>query len=115
MKPRQNETEYQEIKKVLKGSDVTSEEQLNEKINGMLKAARLYSLIGGLLMIIFLVLLPRFSIFTIMIFCLFMAWLWSSTIASKNYFQRYLDESKSEVNNNDEVQITATTNSDKDK
>ncbi len=110
MKPRQNEAEYQEIKKVLKGSDINSEEQLNEKIQGMFKAARLYSLIGGLLMITLLLILPRFSIFTVMLFCLFMAWLWSSTMASKNYFQRYLDESKTDEANLNETNADETNN-----
>lgn len=92
MKPRQNETEYQEIKKVLHGGNISSPEQIDEKIQGMLKAARLYSLLGGLLIVTLVLILPKFSIFTIMIYCLFLAWLWSSTLASKHYFRRYLEE-----------------------
>ncbi len=103
MKPRNNEAEYQQIKKVLNDSNINTVEKLDEKIQGMLKAARLYSLLGGLLMITLLLLLPRFSIFTVMIFCLFMAWLWSSTLASKHYFQRYLDESNIGGNSDDHV------------
>ncbi|MGH1428766.1 MAG: hypothetical protein ACRBEE_12555 [Arenicella sp.] len=99
MKPRQNEAEYQAIKKVLLDSDIHSEKDIKLKTQGMMKAAKLYSVLGSLLMLTFVLILPRYSVFTILLFCLYMAWLWSSTLASKHYFQRYLQEANSEAQN----------------
>ncbi len=99
MKPRQNEAEYQAIKKVLLDSDIHSEKDIRLKTQGMMKAAKLYSVLGSLLMLTFVLVLPRYSVFTILLFCLYMAWLWSSTLASKHYFQRYLQETNPEAQN----------------
>ena len=96
MKPRQNEAEYQAIKKVLLDSDIHSKQDVTLKTQGMMKAAKLYSLLGSLLMLTLILILPRYTIFTILLFCLYMAWLWSSTLASKHYFQRYLEETNTE-------------------
>ena len=94
MPRRQNEAEYQEIKKILSASNISSAEKLQLKIDGMMKAARLYSLAGLGVAIVLLTVLPKYALFIILLFSLYMAWLWSSTLSSKHYFKRYLDEKK---------------------
>lgn len=96
MKPRQSEAEYQEIKKILSASNVSCADDMQDKMNGMMKAAKLYSIAGASLVVTLLILLPKFSVFTVLLYCLYMAWLWSSTLSSKHYFKRYLDESTSQ-------------------
>lgn len=92
MKKRLNETEYQQIKKILSASNITDEKGIQLKLKGMLASAKRYSIIGFILTALLIVLLPRFSVFIVLIFCLFLAWLWSSTISSQQYFKRYLRE-----------------------
>jgi len=92
MKKRNSETEYQAIKTMLLANDLKTDEQVNEKIVNMFSSAKRYSVFSALAALILCLALPKFSIFIILGFCIFMAWLWSSSVSSKHYFQRYLNE-----------------------
>ena len=96
MRKNLNEKEYQEIKRILLASNVSTENQVEFKIQGMLGTAKKYTVVSFILALILAVLLPRFIVFTVMIFCLYIAWLWSSTLSSKSYFTRYLKEIEQE-------------------
>ena len=96
MRKNLNEKEYQEIKRILLASNVSTENQVEFKIQGMLGTAKKYTVVSFILALILAVLLPRFIVFTVMIFCLYTAWLWSSTLSSKSYFTRYLKEIEQE-------------------
>ena len=96
MRKNLNEKEYQEIKRILLASNVSTENQVELKIQGMLGTAKKYTIVSFILALILAVLLPRFIVFTVMIFCLYIAWLWSSTLSSKSYFTRYLKEIEQE-------------------
>ena len=92
MKKKLNESEYQQIKKVLQESGINTMEQLDAKRQAMFKSAQHYSLIAFVLLVIIMFLLPKYIVFTVMFFLLAMAWLWSSTVGSQHYFKRYIDE-----------------------
>ena len=97
LKKKMNENEFQKIKQVLWDSNVKTEEHVKIKFQGMLKSALIYSGICVLIAVFFILLLPKYSAFTILILCIYAAWLWSSIILSKQYFKRYLEEIKNDT------------------
>lgn len=92
MPKKLSEKEYQAIKQTLADSDVTTAKQVQEKMHGMSKSARNYSLIGALITAVVLFILPKYAVFIVLLYCLYMAWMWSSTLSSKQYFKRYLED-----------------------
>jgi len=92
MPKKLSEKEYQAIKQTLIDSGVTTSQQVEEQMRGMSKTARNYSLVGALITAVVLFTLPKYAVFIVLIYCLYMAWMWSSTLSSKQYFKRYLDE-----------------------
>lgn len=92
MPKKVSEKEYQLIKQTLLDSDVKTAEQLEEKMRSMSQSAKKYSVIGAIITAIVIYALPKYAVFIVLIYCLYMAWMWSSTISSKQYFKRYLDE-----------------------
>ena len=92
MPKKLSEKEYQLIKKTLIDSGVTSTKQVEERMHGMIQSAIKYSLIGTIVIIIILFTIPKYAIFIALIYCLYMAWMWSSILSSKQYFKRYLQE-----------------------
>ena len=99
MRLKTNEAEYQKIKQLLSESDVKSQTDLQEKINGMQRSAKNYSLIIACITLVLVAIFPRFAIFSILVSAVYLAWIWSSTLSGKHYFQRYLDEQKSPTTN----------------
>ncbi len=98
LKKKMNENEFQKIKQVLWDSDVKTEEEVRTKYKGMMKSALIYSGVCILIAALFILLLPKYSAFTILILCLYASWLWSSIILSKQYFKRYLEEIEKDIN-----------------
>ena len=98
LKKKMNENEFQKIKQVLWNSDVKTEEHVKIKFQGMLKSALIYSGVCVLIAAFFILLLPKYSVFTVLILCLYAAWLWSSVLLSKEYFKRYLEEIQNDNN-----------------
>jgi len=92
MPKKVSEKEYQLIKQTLIDSDIKTAKQLEEKIADMSKSAKKFSIIGAIITAVILFVLPKYAIFIVMIYCLYMAWMWSSTLSSKQYFKRYLAE-----------------------
>lgn len=92
MPKKLSEKEYQLIKKTLIDSDVTTANQVKEKMHGMSQLAKKYSFIGFIITTLLLFTLPKYAVFIVLIYCLYMAWMWSSTLSSKQYFKRYLEE-----------------------
>ena len=89
---KKSEKEYQAIKAVLQESGIESATELQKKVDGMFKTAVVYSAIGALFAALFILVVPKYAIFIVMIVCLYLAWMWSSTLSSKAYFKRYLEE-----------------------
>ncbi|MGH1540890.1 MAG: hypothetical protein ACRBHB_10745 [Arenicella sp.] len=92
MARNKNEQHYQLVMQDLKASGVETEEQAKEKIQNMMGTAKLYSKVAVLVLLIFLLALPRYAVFSVMIALIFLAWVWSSTIAGRQYIQRYIAE-----------------------
>ena len=92
MKSRNNESEYQAIKSILVKQNINSQDQINQKIKEMFDAAKKYSFIALIITICLCVLLPIYTVFIVLLFGIFMAWLWSSSLSSKHYFQRFIEE-----------------------
>ena len=104
LKKKLNENEFQKIKDVLWDSDVKTEEHLRFKYKGMIKSALMYSSICIFIAVLFILLLPKYSAFTILILCIYAAWLWSSILLSKQYFKRYLEELEDSKNTIDNIE-----------
>ncbi len=92
MKSRNNENEYQEIKSILQKENINTQDQVNRKIEEIFNAAKRYSLIALIITFALCAILPTYTIFIVLLFGIFVAWLWSSSLSSKHYFQRYLKE-----------------------
>ena len=92
MPKKLSEKEYQLIKQTLIDSGVTTTEHVKEKMKNLLQSAIRLSLISTVITIVISLIFSKYVIFIIMIYCLYMAWVWSSILSSKQYFKRFVEE-----------------------
>lgn len=92
MPAKTTEAEYQKIKAVLLQENIQTETELNDKIEGMRASAKKHTIIISVIAVALIAAFPKYAVFSILLAGVYLAWLWSSTLASKHYFSRYLSE-----------------------
>lgn len=89
---KKEEQGYQIVYNDLKSSGIGDAEQAQERIAVMMADGRRYTVVATILLLIFLLLLPRYAVFAVMLYLIFMAWAWTSIMAGKRYINRYVEE-----------------------